>query len=393
MPSVVNPPRRFLFGPGPSQVHPRVYSALSQPIVGHLDPYFFEVCTGVRDVLKKVYGTANEFTLAISATGSGGMETCVANFVEPGSKFAVFANGFFCDRMIDMGQRQGATVVRLDKPWGEAFTDDEVRDFILRERPQAIGFVHAETSTGVLQKASAICRAAREVDAIVIADCVTSLGTTPIHVDTNGIDVAYSCSQKGLSCPPGLSPITVSPRAMERLRARKSAMSTWYFDLRLLADYFDGSHRYHHTAPISMFYALREALGLIEEEGVGQRLARHERNHRAFVAGVEAMGLEMHVAKGIRLWPLNTVRVPAGIEDLKVRQRMLAQHGIEISGGFGQLAGKVFRIGLMGVLSTEPDVLFLLEAFEEALREEGFAVQGSGKAAARDVYAEAAAAV
>lgn len=390
MASVLNPPRRFLFGPGPSQVHPRVYAAMGQPIVGHLDPYFFEVCTGVRDVLKKVYGTANEFTLAISATGSGGMETCVANFVEPGSKFAVLANGFFCDRMAEMGKRQGAELVRLDKPWGEAFSDEEAREFILRERPQVIGFVQAETSTGVFQKAGAITKAAREVDALVMADCVTSLGTMPVHLDSNGIDIAYSCSQKGLSCPPGLSPITVSPRAMERLRARTSVTPSWYFDLRLLADYFDGSHRYHHTAPISMFYALREALSLIEEEGIGARLARHERNHRAFVAGVEAMGLEMHVAKGSRLWPLNTVRVPAGVEDLKVRQRMMARHGIEISGGFGPLAGQIFRIGLMGVLSTEPDVLFLLEAFEEALREEGFVVKGSGRAAASAIYAESA---
>jgi alanine-glyoxylate transaminase / serine-glyoxylate transaminase / serine-pyruvate transaminase len=390
MASVLTPPQRFLFGPGPSQVHPRVYEAMGQPIVGHLDPYFFEVCTGVRDVLKKVYGTANEFTLAISATGSGGMETCIANFVEPGAKAAIFANGYFCDRMTEMAKRQGAQVVRLEKPWGEAFGDDEAREFILRERPEVIGFVQAETSTGVFQKSSAITKAAREVDALVIADCVTSLGTMPVHLDANGIDIAYSCSQKGLSCPPGLSPITVSARAMERLRARKSATPTWYFDLRLLADYFDGAHRYHHTAPISMFYALREALSLIEEEGLGARLARHERNHRAFVAAVEALGLEMHVAKGIRLWPLNTVRVPAGMEDLKVRQRMMARHGIEILGGFGPLAGKVFRIGLMGVLSTERDVLFLLDAFEEALREEGFAVRGSGKAAAQAVYAESA---
>ena len=388
MPSVVNPPRRFLFGPGPSQVDPRVYAALSQPIVGHLDPYFFEVCTGVREVLKKLYGTANEFTLAISATGSGGMEACISNFVEPGSKFAVFANGYFCDRMAEMGKRQGATVVRFDKPWGEGFGDAEAREFILRERPHAVGFVHAETSTGVMQNAAAICQAAREVGAIVIADCVTSLGTAPIRLDEVGIDVAYSCSQKGLSCPPGLSPITVSPRAMERLRARTTPMASWYFDLKLLADYFDGSHRYHHTAPISMFYALREALGFIETEGVQARFDRHERNHRAFVAGVETMGLEMFVRPGQRMWALNTVCVPDGIDDVKVRQRLIAKHGIEISGGFGPLAGKVFRIGLMGTLSTEPDVLFLLGALEEAFREEGFAVRGNSKAAAQAVYAE-----
>jgi alanine-glyoxylate transaminase / serine-glyoxylate transaminase / serine-pyruvate transaminase len=386
MASILNPPRRLLFGPGPSQVHPRVYEAMGKPIVGHLDPYFFEVCTGVREMLKQVMGTNNEFTLAISATGSGGMETCVGNFVAPETKFAVFANGYFCDRMTEMGKRQGAEVVRLEKPWGESFGDEEVAEFIRRERPQVVGFVQAETSTGVYQKASAITAAAKEVDALVIADCVTSLGTQPVNLDRNGIDIAYSCSQKGLSCPPGLSPITVSARAMERLRSRSSTTNTWYFDLRLLADYFDGAHRYHHTAPISMFYALREALALIEEEGIGARMARHERNHRAFVAGVEAMGLSMHVKAGHRLWALNTVRVPQGVEDLKVRQRLMAAHGIEILGGFGPLAGQVFRIGLMGVLSTEADVLFLLEAFQQALEAEGFVAQGNGKAAAAAVY-------
>jgi alanine-glyoxylate transaminase/serine-glyoxylate transaminase/serine-pyruvate transaminase len=363
---------------------------MGQPIVGHLDPYFFEVCTGVRDVLKQVYGTANEFTLAISATGSGGMETCVANFVEPGSKFAVFANGFFCDRMSEMGRRQGANVVRFDKPWGEGYTAAEAREFILRERPNVVGFVHAETSTGVLNDGKAICEAAREVGAIVIADCVTSLGTIPIRLDATGIDVAYSCSQKGLSCPPGLSPITVSPRAMTWLRARQTQTPTWYFDLKLLADYFDGAHRYHHTAPVSMFYALREALALIEEEGVEARFARHQRNHLAFVAGVEAMGLSLFVAPGIRLAPLNTVRIPEGVEELKVRQHMMARHGIEILGGFGPLAGKIFRVGLMGVLSTEPDVLFLLDAFEEALREAGYPVKASARRAAEAVYANQA---
>lgn len=387
MKTVLNPPRRLLFGPGPSQVDPRVYAAMGQPIVGHLDPFFFEVSTAIRESLKKVFGTANEFTLPISATGSGGMETCVANFVEPGSKFVVFANGFFADRMSEMGRRQGAEVVRCERPWGEGFDANEAREFILREKPQAVGFVHAETSTGVLNDGKAICEAAHQVGANVIADCVTSLGTVPVNLDAMGVDVAYSCSQKGLSCPPGLSPITVSPRGMEWLRARKTPTPTWYFDLRLLADYFDGAHRYHHTAPISMFYALREALATIEEEGIKNRQERHYRNHLAFVAGLEAMGLEMLVRPEHRLYPLNTPRVPQGIDDVKVRQRLIARHGIEIAGGFGPLAGEVFRIGLMGVLSTEPDVLFLLEALEEALREEGFAVKGSGRVAAAGVYA------
>lgn len=389
----LNPPRRLLFGPGPSQVAAHVYEAMSKPIVGHLDPYFFEIVSECSEALRACYGTQNQFTLAISATGSGGMETAMANFVEPGAKVAIFANGFFCDRQTEMAKRQGGNVVRFEKPWGETFGDDEAREFIHREKPNVVAFVHAETSTGALQDGRAICAAAREVDAITIVDCVTSLGTTPIHLDAMGADVAYSCSQKGLSCPPGLSPLTASPRALEWLKSgRKSQKPTWYFDISLLADYFGGARRYHHTAPISMFYALHAALRSIVEEGIDARFERHRRNHLAFVAACEAMGLTMHVAPGQRMWPLNTPRVPEGIEDLKVRQRMLAKHGIEILGGFGPLMGKVFRVGIMGVLSTEPDVLLLVEAFEEALREEGYQPKASGVEAARAAYASLVAA-
>ncbi len=384
----LSPPRRLLFGPGPSQVAERVYEAMAKPIVGHLDPYFFDLNTEIRDLLKECYGTSNPFTLAISATGSGGMETAIANFVEPGSKLAVFANGFFCDRQTEMGKRQGANVVRFEKPWGETFGDGEARDFILREKPNTVAFVNAETSTGAHQPGHTICAAAREVGAVTIVDCVTSLGAMPINMDEMGADVAYSCSQKGLSCPPGLSPMTVSPRAIDWLKnGRKSAKPTWYFDLSLLAEYFDGARRYHHTAPITMFYALHESLRQIADEGLEARFERHRRNHLAFVAAVEAMGLEMHVGEGHRLWTLNTPRVPDGVSDAKIRERLMSKHGIEIAGGFGPLMGKVFRIGLMGVLSTEADVLFFVEAFEEALRAEGFAAKSSGVEAARAVYA------
>jgi alanine-glyoxylate transaminase/serine-glyoxylate transaminase/serine-pyruvate transaminase len=386
----LNPPRRFLFGPGPSQVSERVYEAMSKPIVGHLDSYFFDLNNEIREMLKACYGTSNPFTLAISATGSGGMETAIANFVEPGAKVAVFANGFFCDRQTEMAKRQGGNVVRFEKPWGETYSDAEAQEFIQREKPQVVTFVNAETSTGAHQPGGAICAAAREVGAITIVDCVTSLGSMPINLDEMGADVAYSCSQKGLSCPPGLSPMTVSPRAMEWLKNRKAPKPTWYFDLSLLAEYFDGARRYHHTAPITMFYALHESLRQIAEEGLDARFERHRRNHLAFVAGVQAMGLTMHVADGHRLWTLNTPRVPEGISDVKVRERLMTKHGIEIMGGFGPLAGKVFRIGLMGVLSTEADVIFLLEAFEEALLEEGFAPNANGAAAARAAYASMA---
>lgn len=368
----VNPPQRFLYGPGPSQVHPRVYEALARPVVGHLDPYFFEVAQGIQRMLRTAYGTANDLTLAISATGSGGMETAVSNFVEPGTKVRLFSAGFFADRIGEMAKRHGGNVVRFEKPWGEIASDDEARDFIRRERPSVVAFVQAETSTGAFQPSHAICEAAHEVDAIVIADCVTSLGAMPVELDKNGIDVAYSCTQKGLSCPPGLSPISLSPRATERIKARKQPNRSWYFDLALLMDYYGGPHRYHHTASATMFYGLHEALSLIEEEGFENRLHRHRHANREFVKGIENLGLEMHVAEQHRIWNLNTPRVPAGIDDAKVRAHLLQKHGIEISGGFGPLAGKIFRIGIMGPLASTEGVTFFLERFDEALREAGY---------------------
>ena len=361
----INPPKRFLFGPGPTQVAPRVYEAMSQPVVGYLDPYFFEVAGHVKRGLQTVFGTTNDMTLAISGTGSSGMETAVSNFVPAGSKFAVFVGGYFAERLCEMGRRHGAEVVRLDKPWGEAATDEEARDFILKERPATVAYVHAETSTGVLQPGKAICDAAHEVGAIVIADCVTSLGGVKIGVDETGIDVAYSCTQKGLSCPPGLSPFTASARAAERLTKPNTV---WYLDLAMLNDYYGPAHKYHHTAPISNFYAVREGLALIEEEGVEARWARHLANHELLVKGLEARGLTMHVAPGHRIPHLNTVRVPEGVDDLGVRKRLMADYGIEIAGGFGPLAGKIFRIGLMGPLSTPENTQFFLDAFGKCLR-------------------------
>jgi alanine-glyoxylate transaminase/serine-glyoxylate transaminase/serine-pyruvate transaminase len=362
---------------------------MSKPIVGHLDPFFFQVMEEIRELLADAYGTSNAFTLAISGTGSAGMEAAVANFVESGSKFAVFANGFFCDRITEMGRRQGAQVVRCEKAWGEVFSDTEAREFVLRERPNVVAFVHAETSTGALQNGKAICEAAREVGALTIADCVTSLGAMPVNIDESGIDIAYSCSQKGLGAPPGLAPITVSPRALEWLRKRGSMNHSWYLDLKLLDEYYGASHRYHHTAPISMFYALREALVVVSEEGIENRWARHLANHRAFVAGIEALGMAMHVPAPYRLWSLNTPRVPSGIDDTKVRKRLLDYRGIEILGGFGPLAGQVFRIGLMGAGSTQENVLTILEALEEALRKEGYHPPASGRTAAESLYAPA----
>jgi len=368
----LKPPKRYLFGPGPSMVHPRVYEAIGKPIVGHLDTYFFQIMGEIEQLLKMAYGTTDGVTMVISGTGSAGMEASVANFVEPGKKFAVFANGYFCDRISEMGKRQGANLVRFEKPWGETFSDQEARGFIRREKPDVVAFVNAETSTGALQPGDVICAAAHETGALVIADCVTSLGSMPINADKTGIDVAYSCTQKGLSCPPGLSPMFLSQRAMDWLNKRTTTPRTWYLDLKLIRDYTTVSHRYHHTAPISMFYALREALAVVAEEGIENRWERHLRCHKMFVKGIESTGLRMHVPEGHRIWTLNTVCVPQGVDDAKVRARLLDEQGIEIPGGFGPLAGKVFRVGIMGPLATEDNVNFLLREFQKALNAEGY---------------------
>ena len=370
----LKPPRRFLFGPGPTMVHPRVYEALSQPIVGHLDPYFIQVMGDVQQLLKTAFGTTDGVTLVISGTGSAGMEATVANFVEPGAKFAIFANGYFSDRLTEMAKRQGASVVRFEKGWGETFTEDEAAEFIRREKPNVVAYVHAETSTGALQSGRAICAAAHDAGALAIADCVTSLGGVPVEFDRTGIDVAYSCTQKGLSCPPGLSPIAMSQRAMDFLSARTTPSRSWYLDLKLIRDYSTVSHRYHHTAPISMFYALREALLVIAEEGIENRWERHRRSHRSFVKGIEAMGLRMYVPEAHRITTLNTVCVPEGIDEAKVRRRLLDEPGIEIAGGFGPLAGKVFRIGVMGPLATDDNVQFFLKEFKKTLSAEGYSI-------------------
>jgi alanine-glyoxylate transaminase / serine-glyoxylate transaminase / serine-pyruvate transaminase len=365
----LNPPKRLLLGPGPSMVAPRVYEAMTKPVVGYLDPYCFQVIGEIQAGLRKVFGTKNEFTIPVSGTGSAGMEAAVANFAEPGEPFAVFANGFFSDRITEMARRQGARVVRFEKPWGEIFDDEEARTFIRREKPRVVAYVQAETSTGAFQPGKAICDAAHEAGAVAIADCVTSLAGMPVEVDGTGIDIAYSCSQKGMSCPPGLSPLTVSPRAWQRLEKRTAPAQSWYLDLRLLDGYYKG-HKYHHTVPISMLYALHEALALVEEEGLENRWERHRRNHLALVAALESLGLRMHVAAGHRLWTLNTPRVPDGVDDARVRKRLMDEYGIEILGGFGPLAGKVFRIGLMGSSSTEENVDLLVKALEKALSAE-----------------------
>jgi len=349
---------------------------MAQPIVGHLDPFLFEQLEHIRTALRELFGTKNQFVHMLSGSGSAGMEAALSNFVAPGQKLAVFSAGYFADRIIEMGKRHGATVVVCNKPWGETFTEAEAWEFLGREIPHAAAFVHAETSTGALQDPKAITGPAHRCGALTIADCVTSLGAVPVDVDANGIDVAFSCTQKGLSCPPGMSPITASPIAVERLRARTVPCPIWYLDLGLLLEYYEGTHRYHHTAPVSNIYAVREGLATILEEGVAARFARHRRAHQCFVKRIEAAGLRLYVPEGHRIPHLNTICIPEGVDDARTRERLLAEHDIEIAGGFGPLAGKIFRIGVMGPLATEENVNLLVDALVACMRNENSPANG-----------------
>ena len=373
-------------GPGPSMVDPRVQLAMGASAVGYLDPAAFEVLDDIKQLLQYAFQTENKFTLALTGTGSAGMEAAVMNFVERGTKVGVLDNGFFSDRLTEMCRRRQADIVRLEKPWGEVFGEDEVAAFIERENPQVVTFVQAETSTGAFQPSKAICGAAHAAGALVIGDCVTSLGGMPVEVDRNGIDIAYSATQKCLGAPAGLAPITLSPRAVERLEASENKSAGWYFDLKLLFGYWKEPRTYHHTAPISLLYALREALRIIHEETLEVRHARHRLNHLALVAGLEAMGLKMHVEPRRRLWALNAVRLPNGIGDVTLRRALLDGYGIEVLGGFGPLAGQILRVGLMGASSTRNNVLLFLDALETCLARQNYVAAGPGARAAEQVY-------
>jgi alanine-glyoxylate transaminase/serine-glyoxylate transaminase/serine-pyruvate transaminase len=384
----LSPPRRLLLGAGPGMVDARVYQAMTRPVVSHVDPFFFQLTDQVHAMLAVVFGTRNPFTMAISGTGTAAMEAAISNFTAPGAPVALLVNGYFAERMSDIASRQGARLFRLERPWGEPFDDQQAREFILRTQPRVVAYVQAETSTGVFQPGRAICEAAHAVDALVIADCVTSLGTMPVAVDETGIDIAFSCSQKGLCCPPGLAPITLSSRALDILRARRRPLGSFYLDLQLLDQYYEGAHRYHHTASATLFYALHEGLTAIAEEGLEPRWQRHIENHEALVAGLEALGLRMLVAPGSRLSTIHTPLAPGGIDEGALRTRLRDRYGIEIMGGLGPLAGKILRIGLMGAGSTRANVLRLLECLEEVLRAERFAPAGDGVRAATQRYAK-----
>ena len=291
LPGQLAPSPRLLLGPGPSDAHPRVLTAMTTPLLGHLDPQFLALMTETQEMMRQVYRTANALTFPVSATGMAGMEACVVNLIEPGDKMVVCNKGFFGNRMVDVAGRAGAHVTVLEQKWGKVFDPQQIRDTVKSVRPKALGIVHAETSTGALQPLEEVGKICREFDVLLVADCVTSLGCVPVELDGWGIDAAYSCSQKGLGCPPGLSPISFSDRAVAALKARKSKVQSWYLDLSIVQSYWGADRAYHHTAPISMIYALREGLRIVLEEGLDARFARHQKHHLALKAGLEALGL------------------------------------------------------------------------------------------------------
>jgi len=367
MPKSFHPPQRILLGPGPSNVEPRVLQAMLAPLLGHMDPLYFECMDETQALLRAVFETDNRVTFAVAGTGGAGMETCLANLIEEGEEVVVCVNGFFGQRMAELAERWGGNVIRVEAEWGQPLDMQKVRDAFKKSRARIVTMVHAETSTGMRNPIEEL-KSMREVrDALLVVDSVTSLGAHPVGIDRNTIDASYSCTQKGIGAPPGLSPVTFSERALEKIRSRAKPPRTWYLDVQLLDKYWGSDRAYHHTAPALMTYALREALEIIVEEGLQARWQRHERNSRNFVAGIEAMGMKMLVAPEHRLWSLNTVRIPPGVDDARVRSRLLADHNIEIGSGFGALKGKIWRVGLMGSNSTENTVLLLLSALRSIL--------------------------
>ncbi len=371
LPAKVAPPSRVLMGPGPSDIAPSVLSALSAPTVGHLDPYFLRIMDEMQSMLRQVFCTKNELTLAVSGTGSAGMETCVVNLLEPGDKMLVCQNGVFGGRMADVAGRAGAEVSLIERPFGEVFSVEDVKAAIENTNPKVVGIVHAETSTGAWQPLEEIAKITHDAGALLLVDCVTSLGGVPVEVDAWGLDAVYSGTQKCLSCPPGLAPVTFSPRAVEAIDNRKTKIASWYLDLTMVRNYWGEDRSYHHTAPINMNYGLHEALRLILEEGLPRRQARHLKNHQALKAGLAEMGIVYAVPETHCLPMLNAVRIPEGVNDAAVRKQLLTEFGIEIGGGLGPMKGKTWRIGLMGEASTPRNVLVFLAALEQCLTSQG----------------------
>jgi alanine-glyoxylate transaminase / serine-glyoxylate transaminase / serine-pyruvate transaminase len=360
-------PPRLLMGPGPSLVDPRVLQAMALPLVGHLDPYFLEVMDRTQELLRYVFETENRLTVPVSGTGSAGMEAAVANLVESGDRVLVCINGYFGQRLADMAGRYGAQVETLTRPWGEVFSAQEIQQALERQPAKVVAIVQAETSTGALQPLDEIARVVQAAGGLLIVDAVTSLGGVPVRVDALGIDACYSGTQKCLSVPPGLAPVTFGPRAVQALQNRKTRVANWYLDLSLVEKYWGRERTYHHTAPISANYGLYEGLRIVAEEGLEARWERHLQNARLLWQGVEALGLSLHVPEAHRLPSLTTVRVPDGVDEARLRARLLHEYNIEIGGGLGELKGKVWRVGLMGFASRRENVTLFLAALEELL--------------------------
>ncbi|MCB9588011.1 MAG: alanine--glyoxylate aminotransferase family protein [Polyangiaceae bacterium] len=383
----LTPPTRVLMGPGPSPVPASVLNALSKPTVGHLDPYFLQVMDEVREMLRGAFNTKNRLTFPMSGTGSAGMETCFVNLVEPGTRVLVGVNGVFGTRMVEVAKRCGAEVSVVEQTWGRALTKEQLLAAAGGKSFDILAVVHAETSTGVLQDLAPMREVANELGALLLVDAVTSLGGSHIDLDKHGVDAIYSGTQKCLSCPPGLAPISFSAKAEERLAARKQPVQSWYLDLSLIASYWGQARAYHHTAPINMMYALHEALRLTLDEGLEERVARHQRHSSALKAGLEAMGLSLAVPEAERLPQLTSVNIPEGVDDAKLRSQLLHDFGLEIGGGLGPLKGKTWRIGLMGAGATRNHVTTCLSALLAALGNQGVAPKGDPLGAAADAYA------
>ena len=360
-------PERLLLGPGPSNAHPTVLQALARMPIGHLDPLYIDLMGEVQELLRYAWQTDNRLTIPMSGTGSAAMEATLANTIEPGDKVLVAVMGYFGLRLVDMAGRYRAEVVTIERPWGEAFDLAELEAALIAHKPTILAMVHAETSTGVCQPMEGIGDLCRQHDCLLLLDTVTSLGAVPLHIDAWKVDLAYSCSQKGLSCPPGLGPFTMGPRAEAKLAARSGKVPNWYLDVSLLNKYWGSDRVYHHTAPVNMNFGMREALRLLAEEGLEAAWARHRSNAERLWAGLERLGLELHVSEPLRLATLTTVRIPEGVDGKAFSRHLLDRFGIEVGGGLGDLAGKVWRIGLMGYNSTPENVDRLLAIFESEL--------------------------
>ena len=366
-------PPRVLLGPGPSEANARVLKAMTTPMLGYLDTKFVEVMDDTVALLRQVFGTKNRLTLPVSGTGTAGMEAALANVVEPGDGVVVGINGYFGERIANIAARCGGVVTTVKAEWGTHISTEKIAEAISKiSAPKLVALVHGETSTGILQPLTDAIEIARSSGALFLADCVTSLGGQPVDMDARGIDIAYSCTQKCLAGPPGLSPISFSERAADVIRNRKTPIQSFYLDMTLLENYWHGEQRsYHHTVSMSMIYALREALRVVLEEGLAARYERHELNARALLAGAKAIGLQPAAEQGYRAPMLTTLRIPDGIDDATIRKRLITDYGIEIGAGLGIFAGKAWRIGLMGESANERNVMLVLNALEKLLIEFG----------------------